>query len=480
MSWDLAESDVGFLDDGAILTRHEPISWTSVCCVSQQQKHDWKMIGAFRREARPAPLLGEGDALPVSLRAELLSIAIAALGGAAVGVERQRAYRENEPGAVGGLRTFTLLGTLAGACGFLMTKQVVLPATALLAATAGVVLVVRFAAGKISRDATTEMAALTVLVCGLTAGLGHLVLASALYAWTLLLLIEKSWLHSLVQRIGVVELEAAAQFAAMALIVLPLLPSGSFGPGGILNLRSIWTLVLLFSGISFGGYLARKAMGTSIGWMVAGMIGGLISSTQIAFSFARESRHHLDSHQSLFAGTMAATAVSMLRVCAVCLVLRPALAAATLSYIALPVIIAAFFALYNRRPVQEVASREERNPLGVFTAVYLSGIFVAAQYMVSFARHWFGSVGLVSSAGLLGAFDIDALVASLAPMVRQGMASADAAHTLTFGIAGNTAVKCAATIVWGTGRFRRVAVLGFTCILAGLALALFVLPPRLQ
>lgn len=410
------------------------------------------------------------------IRSALVGIAIAALGGAAVGVERQHAYRENEPGAIGGLRTFALLGTVAGTCGFLIGHQALLPAAILLAGTAAMVLIVRFAAGKLDRDATTEMAAMAVLVSGVAAGLGHLAVAAALYAWTVLLLIEKAWLHSLVRRLGVVELEAAAQFAAMALIVLPLLPMRSFGPGAVLNLRVLWILVLMFSGISFAGYLARKALGSSIGWRVTGLIGGLISSTQVAFSFARESRSRPDSHRPLFAGTMAATAVSMLRVCAVCLVLRPAVALATLACVAIPVLVGAAFALYGRRqPSGETSLVEDRNPLGIFAAIYLGLIFAAAQFVASYARTWFGSAGLMGSSTLLGSFDIDALVASLAPMLRQGISTLEAARALVFGIAGNTIVKCAATVVWGKGNFRRDAVLGFACILSGLALSIFLL-----
>jgi uncharacterized membrane protein (DUF4010 family) len=300
----------------------------------------------------------------------ILGIIIAALGGAAVGIDRQHAYGENEPEAIGGIRTFTLLGTVAGTCGFLMVHQFIVPGVVILASAAAMVMIVRMGAGSISRDATTEIAALVVLVSGVVAGIGHLGISAALYAWTVLLLIEKSWLHALADRIGVIELEAAAQFAAMALIVLPLLPAENYGPRGVLNLRSVWTLVLVFSGISFAGYLARKAMGAKIGWVLTGLIGGLVSSTQVALSFSRDSRGRPESHFPLFGGVMAATAVSMLRVCLLCLLLRPALATATFVYIAAPLSIAVLFALYSlRRPSSEGASLEERNPLRVFAAV---------------------------------------------------------------------------------------------------------------
>jgi hypothetical protein len=65
-----------------------------------------------------------------------------------------------------------------------------------------------------------------------------------------------------------------------------------------------------------------------------------------------------------------------------------------------------------------------------------------------------------------------ALVASLAPMVRQGMPTTAAARVLTFGILGNAAIKFAVTLIWGRKAFRRNAALGFVCVLAGLALSL--------
>jgi uncharacterized membrane protein (DUF4010 family) len=400
----------------------------------------------------------------------LLGIGIAALGGAAVGIDRQRVYRENEAGAIGGLRTFTLLGTIAGACGFLITNNVLAPAIVILGSAALMVLIVRLGAGRIPRDATTEVAAVAVLVSGVIAGLGHLGIASALYAWTVLLLIEKSWLHALVDRIGVVELEAAAQFAAMALIVLPLLPSRNFGPYGILNLRSIWILVLVFSGISFLGYLARRSLGNETGWVATGLIGGVVSSTQVTLAFSRDSRTYSNSQIPLFGGAMAATIVSMLRTCVLSgILLRPAVAATVLAYVAAPVLIGCVASVYSlRRPATGLGSLVEKNPLRVVAAVYLTAIFIASQYLITFARMRFGTVGLFGSAGLLGSIDIDALVVSLVPMVGQGIQTNEVAKVLVLGIASNTAVKLAIVLIWGRSVFRKYATLGFVSILGAL------------
>ena len=67
------------------------------------------------------------------------------LGGAAVRLDHQRAYREDEPGAIGGIRTFTLLGTVAGTCGLLVVHHFFAIGIVILASAAAIVMLVRMA-----------------------------------------------------------------------------------------------------------------------------------------------------------------------------------------------------------------------------------------------------------------------------------------------------------------------------------------------
>lgn len=68
---------------------------------------------------------------------ELLGIVVAALGGAAVGVERQWSGHASGPEArFTGVRTFTMLGGLAGLSGWMITAGLSVPAAVLLAGAA--------------------------------------------------------------------------------------------------------------------------------------------------------------------------------------------------------------------------------------------------------------------------------------------------------------------------------------------------------
>jgi nucleotide-binding universal stress UspA family protein len=147
---------------------------------------------------------------------------------------------------------------------------------------------------RLARGRSASMArprsALVVLAAGYLAGLGRLGPASAIFAVTALVLVEKSRIHGLVHRIRSETLEAAARFAVLALVVLPLLPEGPFGPGPGLRPRELWALVLVFSGLSFAGFVAPRVVGGDRGWGLSGMLGGLISSTAVTLTHARESR----------------------------------------------------------------------------------------------------------------------------------------------------------------------------------------------
>ena len=218
---------------------------------------------------------------------QLIGILIAALGGLAVGLEREWSGHATGPKArFAGVRTFTLLGILSGISGWLWINQAQLVAAILLAAAAALVVAAYVAASRREVEATTEVASLVVLAAGLTAGLGSWALAGGAIAVTTLLLVEKSRIHDLARKIDDTSLRAGVRFGVMAVVILPLLPEGPFGPGAGFRPRTLWLAVLIFSGLSFAGYLARKGLSGTLGYPVAGLLGGLVSSTGVTFSFS--------------------------------------------------------------------------------------------------------------------------------------------------------------------------------------------------
>ena len=133
---------------------------------------------------------------------DIVCLLIATLGGAAVGLERQWSGHAEGPAArFAGIRTFTMLGAIGGVTGWLWTGGVTAPAAILFAGAVTIVAAGYLAASRHDTDGTTEVAALVVLAAGVIAGIGSVRLASGIIALVTLLLVEKSRVHLLVQRI---------------------------------------------------------------------------------------------------------------------------------------------------------------------------------------------------------------------------------------------------------------------------------------
>jgi uncharacterized membrane protein (DUF4010 family) len=118
----------------------------------------------------------------------------------------------------------------------------------------------------------------------------ELQLASAVFATTTLLPVEKPRLHKIVERIDDAGLRAGFRFAVMAVVIFPMLPAGPYGPLGGVRPRQLWTMVLFFSGLSFARYVTRRFVGAERGYPVTRMLGGIISSTNVTLSFVHEPR----------------------------------------------------------------------------------------------------------------------------------------------------------------------------------------------
>ena len=410
-----------------------------------------------------------------------LGAIIAALGGAAIGVERERSGHARGPGArFAGVRTFTLLGGLAGLSGWLWAEGAPWLAAVLLAGAAGLVVVAYQAVAARDPDGTTEVAALVTLAAGVLGGLGHLALSSAVIAVTALLLIEKSRVHALVERLDDTAVRAGIRFAVMAIVLMPLLPAGPYGPLGGVRPRELWVFVLFFSGISFAGYIARLFVGASHGYLVAGLIGGIMSSTSVTLSFARASRREDDSvGRPLAYGVLAACTTLFVRVIAATAVLHFPLAWQLLPLLAAPFLVGVASVLIGlRRPHQERPEVQTmQNPLQLGAALQMAVLFQAVLFLVEGVRATWGDVGLVVSGAILGLADVDALMISMAHTAAASGSVAAPATAVAVGILSNTLFKLALAASLSRQPFRRTAALGLAAMAAASLGALLVFRP---
>lgn len=405
---------------------------------------------------------------------------MAGLVGLAVGIEREWSGHASGPAArFAGARTFLLLGLVGGAAGLLLDTGHELSAAALLVGAAalavGAYMVVARRQVDNATDGTTEAAALAVLGLAALAGTGLLPLAAGVGAVMVLALREKGTIHRFVRALDELELRAALQFAVLALVLLPILPPGPYGPLGGIRPRELWVVVLLVSGLNFAGWVARRVVGVRRGTAVAGMLGGLISSTAVTLSFARQSRERPADAPALALGAVGACTVLLPRLLGLTLALRPSLTVALLPYFGPPLLVGAgLVGLGLRRSGTSEAGDDlapaARNPLRLGTAILLAAGFQAVLMVMVAVRQHFGHVGVLASAGLLGLTDMDALTLSMTRLAAEADLVGLAALAMAVGVLANTGLKLAVALAIGGGRFRRAA--GGGLLLLGLASAL--------
>jgi uncharacterized membrane protein (DUF4010 family) len=409
----------------------------------------------------------------------VINLLIATLGGAAVGLERQWSGHAEGPGArFAGIRTFTMLGGVGGLSGLLWTEGITIPAAILVAGAVAIVAAAYVAASRHDVDGTTEVAAIVVLAAALLAGTGSVRLASGIFALTALVLVEKSRLHALVRRVDDVGMRSGVRFGVMALVILPLLPEGPYGPWGGIRPRELWALVLFFSGLSFAGYLARRVVGSGHGYLVTGLMGGLVSSTNVTFTFARTSRAESHASRALAFGVVAANAVLVPRVLIAAAILNPSVVVPLLRYLAAPALIAmAIAALGAVRPSPDGADagKPTANPLQLSGALQMAVVFQIVLMAVHTVRMTWGASGVFTTAAVLGLTDVDALTMSMSRDVADAQSPEIAAAAIAIGVMSNTGLKLILAVVLGSTRFAVLAGGALSLMLAALATAVLIL-----
>jgi uncharacterized membrane protein (DUF4010 family) len=231
---------------------------------------------------------------------------------------------------------------------------------------------------------------------------------------------------------------------------------------------------LLFSGLNFAGFAARRIVGVSRGLGITGALGGVVSSTAVTFSFSRQSRTDVELGAPLAQGVIAACTVLIPRVLIVSAAFSPPVALSLL-----PMLLPAFVigvalvgigwrsgrAAPNPTPVDDV------NPLHLGAAVRMAIAFQVAMVLISLVQRAWGTAGVYTTAGVLGLTDVDALTVSMS-RPEATLSSSTAAHAIAIGVLANTLLKLTIALALGRLTFRRRAAIGLMSLAVGSAAGL--------
>jgi uncharacterized membrane protein (DUF4010 family) len=405
------------------------------------------------------------------------SLLVATLLGFLIGLERER-KRETQGSIFAGIRTFPLISLYGAVVGELMdVAGPALLVAAFLALAVLVALAYWRETGGAKIGGTTEVAVLLAFGLGVMTGLDLAVpaLAGAVIATGVLSLRQE--LRSLSAAATRQDLFAVVQFAAVSLVVLPLVPDEPFGPWGVWNPRTIWLLVVLISGVSFVGYFLTKVIGARRGIGLSGLLGGLASSTAVTLSLSESSRRRPELSPVFAVGALAASAIMAPRLLAILGLVQPRLVLPSVLPIAaifLVSVVGAVIALRSSAG-SEATESPISNPFELKTALQFALLFAVVLVLARAAQEYLGETGVYLASVLAGITQLDAITLSLASQVSSGLDTTIAARGLALAVAANSLFKAGLALTLGANAFGR-SVLGTLVVaaLAGVAVAFFV------
>ncbi|NBS34723.1 MAG: DUF4010 domain-containing protein [Methylocystaceae bacterium] len=396
----------------------------------------------------------------LSVEALIWRLSVAFAIGLLIGLERgwqARAEAEGERAA--GLRTFALTALLGGVWGAIVLPFGDFAAVGLAIIFIGVCVVIAFfRLRQIEHDhtygATTIVAIMLAFSLGVMAVIGHETPAVAAAVATTAMLASKNALHNWLQKLTWPELRSALALLVMSFILLPILPNHPVDRFGAINPFALWLMTVLIAVISFAGYVAVRVIGYERGLAVAGLAGGLASSTATTAAMARLAIKYPLQGKPLAGAAALANAIMAFRVLIILAVVNLTLAlklAAPLIVIGL--IYGACGMLLTRDPIRDEHAAGEslifENPLDIAAVLKFGALLSVVMIVSKLATSLAGNAGVLVVAFLSGLVDLDAIALAMGRHGQEEVGVGIAATAVLLALGANTIVKM--IIGWGMG-----------------------------
>jgi len=380
--------------------------------------------------------------------------ALSLLLGFLIGLQREmHTIYSHKTQDFGGARTFSIIALFGFLSSWLTTffPYFFLVASLLL----GLLLIATYIVNSISvseKGSTTEFAALVTFIIGAMLNITPPIFPVFIAIVVLSVLNLKETIQEYQQTITKQDLGAAILFLVMTFVILPILPDRAIDPMGLFNLYRIWFMVVLVAGISFFGYIAIRLLGSTHGIGVAGLFGGLVSSTAVAMSMARRVHENGFLAKNLAIGISLASSLMLIRAGVEIWIINPEL---THPFI-LPIVMGSIFGygyigmLYLTSKRENIPQNIElKNPFDLKEALIMGLLFGATLAIIALANRYLGESGVYAVASVSGIADVDAIVLSLSSLAKNGLSHTVAHYAILIAIISNTVGKMALVFFLG-------------------------------
>lgn len=410
----------------------------------------------------PETLLESGDLFTI-----LQGLGAVIFIGLLIGLEREHS-RSKDQKIFAGIRTFPLIGIL----GFLTALTSSLTSewvyVAVMFGFSGLLITAYLTAARDGRlGGTSEVSALLVFILGTMVYYGYILLPAIIAIVITMFLSLKIQLHTFVGKISGEDIFATLKLAIISIIILPLLPDRTFGPLDVLNPRLIWYMVIFISGISFVGYFFIKLLGKDRGIILTGLLGGLVSSTAVAFSLSKKSVLQPLLSYNYAIGIVLASTMMFIRVFIIVLVLNSAL----VSNLWIPLLIFTIAGyiisriMYKKESKNDLTDIEISNPFELKSAFLFGLLFAAVIFGAKAAQVYLGDQGIYAASALAGLTSVDAIVLSISKLSKDNLVFLVAEKAIIIALISNTIVKILITVLWGSAELKKAVIKGLGFVL---------------
>ena len=374
--------------------------------------------------------------------------------GFLIGLQREmHTIYSNKVQDFGGARTFSMISLFGYLSAWMNTFS---PYFLLISSVVmGILLIAAYIVNCVSiseKGATTEFAALVGFVIGSMINFSAPIFSVFITIIVLFVLNIKDSVREYEQTITKKDLSAAILFMIMTFVILPILPDHAIDPMGLINLYRIWFMVVLVAGISFLGYIAIRVLGSTNGIGVAGLFGGLVSSTAVAMSMARRVHENSLLTKNLALGISLASSMMLIRAGLEMWVINPEI---TRLFI-IPIVVGSLCGygyiatLYFTSKRESIPQNTEfKNPFDLKEALVMGIVFGTTLALISLSNRYVGDMGVYTVALVSGIADVDAIVLSLSSLAKNGLNPTTAHYAILIAIVSNTLAKSAMVLFFG-------------------------------
>ncbi|MDP3359203.1 MAG: MgtC/SapB family protein [Lutibacter sp.] len=389
--------------------------------------------------------------------------------GFVLGLEREYSQYSEKVEIFAGLRTFmlvALLGFLTAYLGITFSYWI------FIAGFLGVVAIVAISywvtSNKGDIGSTTEFAVIFTFLLGSLVLIGNINISLALTVVMLVILSLKVRLRIMIGQLTQDEVYAFVRFVVVALLILPFLPNEYYGPYEVINPREVGWIIVLISGIGFVGYILMKFLGTDRGILLTSILGGLVSSTFVTFTFSKKSKETPELSKNYAVGILAAATIMVIRVFLLVFIFNKAMLVGLIIPLFIVLLtafgISLFFYNIQFGKPQTIDKIALGDPLNIKNAVFFGIFYMGILLLVSYANHIYGAKGIYVSSAISALTDIDAIAISVSKLGGTTINFLIAQNAILLAVLSNTIVKIGIAVFTGSKALKKYVLIGYGCI----------------